>query len=353
MAKGYTVKLAFLDVGHADTIVVSLPETQEAVIVDCVDAKAVMGYLKQEEIKHIRGLIITHLHRDHYREAVLLLDNCASQLNVSCERVLYNNIAKVSKTGTDKLLSDDDHHGDPDTGNERENRGIQRYILENFTKWTTENVQSCQPLIRVPGKPRQPVVGGVIGKVIEVLGPYHGQLMALQDMGLNNTSAVLRIQGAATNALLTGDIEPKGWEVLRRNAVDVGATVLKFPHHGAWKNSDARSLLEQVEPSYVVISVGKNGNPGYDHPNKHVLEAISERPNTTLFCTEVTSRCRAVVAGSAWKFSPVPRVSPVGTPSARYMMDTLHVPRIPRACACGGDVIIELGKEVRILQPPN
>ena len=38
------IKIAFLDVGQADTIVISCPETQEAIVVDCVDAKAVLDY---------------------------------------------------------------------------------------------------------------------------------------------------------------------------------------------------------------------------------------------------------------------------------------------------------------------
>ena len=32
------VKIAFLDVGQADTIVITCPETQEAIVVDCVNA---------------------------------------------------------------------------------------------------------------------------------------------------------------------------------------------------------------------------------------------------------------------------------------------------------------------------
>ncbi len=353
MAEEFTVKLAFLDVGQADTIVVTLPQTQEAVVVDCVDALAVIDYLKQENIRHIRGLIITHLHLDHYRGAVELLNNCSSELNVSCELVLYNNIAKGGKTATDKLLSDEDHHSDPDTGDEKMHRKTRQSVLHGFTSWTSENVESCQPLTRAPGKSRQPVVNGAIGTLIEVLGPYHGQLLSLQDMGLNNTSGILRIRGAGTTALLTGDIEPEGWAVLQRKSPNLVANVLKFPHHGAWKNGDARALLEQVQPGCVVISVGRSGNTRYNHPNKHVLEAISERPNTTLFCTEVTSRCRAVVGGKAWKFTPVPKFPPAGTPSPRYLTGTPQPPRIPRECSCGGDVIIELGKEVRVLQPPR
>src|SRR5258708_12288899 len=70
------IKIAFLDVGQADTIVISSPDTQEAIVVDCVDPKAVLNYLTKEQIKYLRGIIITHLHADHYSAVANLLNNC-------------------------------------------------------------------------------------------------------------------------------------------------------------------------------------------------------------------------------------------------------------------------------------
>src|SRR5450759_3890771 len=39
------VRIAFLDVGQGDTIVISLSEQREAVVVDCINADAVIEYL--------------------------------------------------------------------------------------------------------------------------------------------------------------------------------------------------------------------------------------------------------------------------------------------------------------------
>lgn len=44
------IKIAFLDVGQGDTVVISCSDTHEAIVVDCVDAKAVLNYLKHESI---------------------------------------------------------------------------------------------------------------------------------------------------------------------------------------------------------------------------------------------------------------------------------------------------------------
>ncbi len=76
------IKIAFLDVGQGDTAVISCADTHEAIVVDCVDAKAVLNYLKQEEIMHLRGVIITHLHADHYKDVASLLYNCSEVLGV-------------------------------------------------------------------------------------------------------------------------------------------------------------------------------------------------------------------------------------------------------------------------------
>ena len=57
----YVVRIAFLDVAQGDTMVVSIPETGEAVIVDCVEPDIVFAYLQEQKITSVRGLIVTHL----------------------------------------------------------------------------------------------------------------------------------------------------------------------------------------------------------------------------------------------------------------------------------------------------
>ena len=49
--------------------------------------------------------------------------------------------------------------------------------------------------------------------------------------------------------------------------------VLKVGHHGS-KTSSSKSFIEEINPKYSVISVGKNNR--YGHPNKEVLENLSE-----------------------------------------------------------------------------
>ena len=49
--------------------------------------------------------------------------------------------------------------------------------------------------------------------------------------------------------------------------------VLKVGHHGS-KTSSSKNFIEDINPKYGVISVGKNNR--YGHPNKEVLENLKD-----------------------------------------------------------------------------
>lgn len=106
------IKIAFLDVGQGDTIVISDSETREAIVVDCIDADAVLDYLKLEKIVYLRGIFITHLHNDHYSQ----VDSLIKRYNVvpnleECEKLAFRYIDKKRKDYKE-LLQDADGHQD-------------------------------------------------------------------------------------------------------------------------------------------------------------------------------------------------------------------------------------------------
>ena len=47
--------------------------------------------------------------------------------------------------------------------------------------------------------------------------------------------------------------------------------VLKVGHHGS-KTSSSKTFIDEINPKYSVISVGKNNR--YGHPNKEVLDNL-------------------------------------------------------------------------------
>ena len=49
--------------------------------------------------------------------------------------------------------------------------------------------------------------------------------------------------------------------------------VLKVGHHGS-KTSSGAEFIDEINPNYSIISVGKNNN--YGHPSKEVLNTLND-----------------------------------------------------------------------------
>lgn len=335
MSVGSTVRIAFLDVGQGDTIVVSLPQSHEAVVVDCVNPHTVFSYLQDQKVTRVRALVITHLHVDHYRGVVRFLKNCSSELNVVCEKVLYN-WPSVPSRELDRLLRDADRHSE-DYEDERQNRRQRQGSFRELLDWA-ESTRGASGSI----ESNQPFLEGKISEAIQVLHPWHEDIPRLQAMGLNNTSVVLKIQGAGSSALLTGDLEPDGWHRLRANVGCLHADVLKFPHHGAWKNGDAAVILDDVKPSYVTISVGTEGRK-YDHPSAHVLGEISKRRSVVVLCTQATTQCENDLLAK--------RDHILKQLAKRHGGGYCELRETTNSCPCAGSIIIDLDQVVTVVEP--
>lgn len=225
--KPLSIKIAFLDVGQADTIVISCSETQEAIVVDCVNARAVLTYLAREQIKYLRGIIITHLHADHYSGVSNLLNNLDQVAGLQeCEVVAFNEV--FNQKNLKQLMPDTDGHS---SGYEQPLLGGKKLTpisLSNLFDWCKQHKLKCANL-KVERRP--PPFEGTLAKSLQLLHPYFADYHDLKTKNLNNTSVVLHVTGSGSSALLTGDIEPEGWQNLLANHPDLQSDVLKFPHH--------------------------------------------------------------------------------------------------------------------------
>jgi competence protein ComEC len=87
----------------------------------------------------------------------------------------------------------------------------------------------------------------------------------------NNDSVVLRLCRAQTCVLLPGDIEPRVEDRLAASEQELGATILKVPHHGG-RGAGGLAFVSAVEPEVAIISVGAT-NP-FGHPFEPVLDRL-------------------------------------------------------------------------------
>jgi len=331
------IKLAFLDVGQGDTTIITCPDTHEAIVVDCIDSNAALDYLKKEQVTQLRGVIITHLHADHYKQTANLLYNYEG-----CEVLaITKHIPNPRYLKGEKILkqwpADRDGHSTEFEQPPVKNKGS----LAKLYQWCQDNKKKCK-LILADSNVLLPIQGN-IAQSLKVLHPTSFDLPDLKRCELNDISIVLQVTGTRASALLTGDLEPSGWQYLKGQNDELKSDVLKFPHHrGAWDEAKTDDLLSVVQPSIVVISVGSNNR--YDHPHTDVFDALQKQRDLRLLCTQATDKCQTPVQGERDNVIVQFQKQSVKDNSFFLLPGKMQ-------CPCAGSVIIELRDTPVIIQP--
>lgn len=96
----------------------------------------------------------------------------------------------------------------------------------------------------------------------------------------NDNSSVIYTELSNHKFLFMGDagVEVEEDLIEKYNLSDID--VLKVGHHGS-KTSSSKEFINEVNPKYSIISVGKNNR--YGHPNKEVLENLN---NSKIYRTD-------------------------------------------------------------------
>ncbi|MDP2919771.1 MAG: DNA internalization-related competence protein ComEC/Rec2 [Dehalococcoidia bacterium] len=105
---------------------------------------------------------------------------------------------------------------------------------------------------------------------IEVLNPVVSDIEA----SLDAEGVVLRVSRGKISFLLTADVPAERELELTSRRAHLESTILKVGHHGS-NTSTNPEFLATVNPEVAVISVGADND--YGHPNKEVLQRLSER----------------------------------------------------------------------------
>ncbi|HET9872632.1 MAG TPA: ComEC/Rec2 family competence protein [Propionibacteriaceae bacterium] len=134
---------------------------------------------------------------------------------------------------------------------------------------------------------RAPVVGErvVIGDAIfDILGPVGSRL---PDPGVdaeeesaaeNDASLVMKVTVGGVRLLLTGDVEPEGQQAILATGADLGADVLKLPHHGSGRQDP--DFLAATGARVAIASAGLDNS--YGHPAPRTVQLAASLGMTVL-----------------------------------------------------------------------
>lgn len=130
--------------------------------------------------------------------------------------------------------------------------------------------------------------------------------------GYNSYSVVTKVTCGSISFMLTGDAEKDSEYEMVASGADLKADVLKCGHHGSSTSTTAK-FLKAVNPSYAVISCGKNNE--YGHPHKETMQKLNAL-GCQILRTDEMGTIVASTDGVTLSFSTAKGESPVETYTA-------------------------------------
>ena len=297
------LRAKFFDVGQGDSTFVAL-SNESGMLVDCApgSASTVVDYLEEAQIEDLELLVVTHSDLDHAGDVVTVA------------RAFPGTVRRLA------FLPDRPLPLDPQTNTKY------RILLQELAELLLDGTEHWSPYAG-----NAIIIGDVSVSVLHPSVADH--FLALSRSDQNASSVVLKIQSSEASILLGADVERRGWKAILDRGENLKADVFKFPHHGAWYGGtpSLKQILDQVDPSLVVISVGTTNS--YGHPSVETLNLLrSYRAHVRFVCTQATTRCHGdpgAISHEATGFLPP---ESLGGQSSRKK----------QSCPCAGNVAVRI-----------
>lgn len=223
-------KVAFLDVGQGDSILISSGSKQ--MLVDGGENEKVLLEKLGRHIpfwdRKIEVLVLTHTDKDHLGGLLSVLQNYEVKTIVVTD---YESKTKVQDVW-EKLI-------------EKEGATVIDAVAGTKIKISE-------------------------GLFADVLYPFYF-IDVSEEKKSNDYSVVMKILAGQKSFLLMGDVSKSQENEMMENGVSLGADVLKVGHHGS-KNSTGKNFLKAADPEDAVISSGKDNR--YGHPHQETINAL-------------------------------------------------------------------------------
>ena len=220
-------KITFIDVGQGDSALIQLPYNQGNILIDTggnkdydLSKNIIIPFLKSLGIKKIDYLILTHGDFDHMGSSIDLVDN------FKIERVIMNSY---------------------------KNNDLETELIKKLDKKKIKYFYYNNKILNINN--------------------YKLYFLNKKHYDENEDSLVVYTKLNNYKFLFMGDAGEDVEEDLikKYNLQDID--VLKVGHHGS-RTSSSKNFIDEINPKYSIISVGKNNR--YGHPNKEVLSVLDK-----------------------------------------------------------------------------
>jgi competence protein ComEC len=243
---GTSLTVSYLDVGQGDATLISKGNFHMLIDAGKNEMGAtVVKFLKKENIEKLDLLIGTHPDSDHIGGLDDVLDA------VSVDTVYMPKAKKSTKT-----------YSDVESALER--AGEKASMPEIGTEYTYDS--------------------NVILRFLSPSKTYSDS---------NDNSLVVQLAYGKTRFLFMGDAEETAESDILKKGYDLTCDVLKLGHHGSY-TATSLAFLQAADPTYAVISCGKNNS--YGHPHAEVLARLEDE-DVQVYRTDTMGTIQAVSDG--------------------------------------------------------
>lgn len=262
------IKVSFLDVGQAEAILIQ--QGGSAMLIDAgykETSSQVVDYIREQDIGKLDYIIATHPHSDHIGGLADIIDSF--------------DVGKIYMPRV-SVKSDE---------------------LDNIkAAMERKNIKKTIPYLGETFKLGEAVCT-VFGPVNSTYAPLDGE-----PDGLNTFSIVLKITYKDNSFLFTGDAHVCNEIGMIKAGFDLSADVLKVGHHGC-DTSTSKEFLDAVNPSFAVISAGRDNIWGI--PTREVLTKLKDK-NIETFRTDINGTVVCTGDGSRICFNCDPPEPSIG-----------------------------------------
>lgn len=224
---GQKLRVSYIDVGQADSILIQIPNGKN-VLIDAGnngDANTITSYLKKQGVSKLDIVIATHPHEDHIGS----MDTVINTFGIG--QVIMPKKDSTTQTYKDLIAA-------------IQNKGLK--ITEAKAGLKLDLGAEVNALLLAPNS------------------------TSYEDV--NNYSAVLKLSYGTNTFLFDGDAQEQSENEVVNAGFNLKADVLKVGHHGS-HTSSSTAFLAKVQPKYAVISVGKGNS--YGHPAQTTIDKLA------------------------------------------------------------------------------